>query len=61
MRYAIVLLWSLILGQVVAFLGSTLSHTLYSFEQGLMGSVLLAVVVCLVAVVSKPTTKQATK
>lgn len=61
MRHIIVLLWSLILGQIVAYLGAALSHGAYSFQQGLLGSVVITLVVILVGELSKPAKKATTK
>lgn len=60
MRYLVVLFWSLILGQIVAYLGAALTQGMYNFPQAVAGSVLLTVVVCLVGEVSQPNKKAVT-
>lgn len=57
MRFVVVLLWSLILGQIIAYLGAALSGGAYSFIQGVIGSVVIAIVVVLIGEVSKPAKK----
>lgn len=54
MRYIVVLVWSLILGQIVAYLGAALTQGNYNFPQALLGSIFLAIIVCLVGEVSQP-------
>ena len=59
MRHIIVFLWSLILGQIVAYLGAALNHGTYSFVQGLLGSVVITLVVILIGELSQPAKKEA--
>lgn len=58
MRYVIVLAWSLILGQIVAYLGAALNHGLYNFPQAVMGSIVIALFVIIIGEVSQPSNKQ---
>ena len=58
MRHIIVLVWALIIGQIVAFLGASLNNAVYSFPQAVMGSVLVALVVILIGEVSQPAKKK---
>lgn len=57
MRYIVVLFWSLILGQIVAYLGAALTQGMYNFPQAVLGSIFLAIIVCLVAELSQPKKK----
>ncbi|QIL46564.1 YjzD family protein [Vagococcus coleopterorum] len=61
MRYAVVLFWSLILGQIIAYLGAQLNHGMYNFPQAVIGSIFLAVIVVLVGEISQPKKKKLTK
>lgn len=58
MRYIIVLAWSLILGQIVAYLGAALNHGLYNFPQAVMGSIVIALFVIIIGEVSQPSKEQ---
>lgn len=58
MRYIVVLFWSLILGQIVAYLGAALTQGMYNFPQAVAGSIFLALMVCLVSELSQPKEKK---
>ena len=57
MRHLVTFFWSLILGQIIAYLGAALNHGTYSFIQGLLGSVVITVVVVLIGELSQPAKK----
>ncbi|AYW44595.1 YjzD family protein [Tetragenococcus koreensis] len=58
MRYLITIIWSLILGQVVGFLGSALTSTDYDFTLTLICSLIVAVIVMAVGTIAYPNKKQ---
>lgn len=58
MRYLVTIIWSLILGQVVGFLGSALTSTDYDFTLTLICSLIVAVIVMAVGTIAYPNKKQ---
>lgn len=59
MRYLITIIWSLILGQVVGFLGSALTSTTYDFTLTAVCSLFVGVIVIAIGSIVYPNKKQA--
>ncbi|MGX7059244.1 YjzD family protein [Vagococcus humatus] len=59
MRATIVLIWSLILGQIISYLGAALNHGAYDFKQALMSSIVIAISVLIIGNLSQPSKKPA--
>lgn len=58
MRYLITIIWSLILGQVVGFLGSALTSTNFDFTLTTICSLIVAVIVMAIGSIAYPNNKQ---
>lgn len=58
MRYIVTLFWSLILGQVVGFIGAKLSSTAYAFIPTVLVSVAIALVIITLDYVMSPKAHQ---
>ncbi|GBD66064.1 putative uncharacterized protein [Tetragenococcus halophilus subsp. halophilus] len=58
MRYLITIIWSLILGQVVGFLGSALTSTNYDFTLTAICSVIVGIIVIVIGSIAYPNKKQ---
>jgi len=58
MRYLITIIWSLILGQVVGFLGSALTSTNYDFTLTTICSVIVGIIVIAIGSIAYPNKKQ---
>ncbi|AYW48260.1 DUF2929 domain-containing protein [Tetragenococcus osmophilus] len=58
MRYLITIIWSLILGQVVGFLGSALTSTNFDFTLTTLCSLIVAVIVMAIGYIAYPNNKQ---
>ncbi|GMA47516.1 YjzD family protein [Tetragenococcus muriaticus] len=58
MRYLITIIWSLILGQVVGFIGSALTSTNYDFVLTTICSLIVAVIVMAIGAIVYPNNKQ---
>lgn len=58
MKYLVVLFWSLLMGQMVAYLGAALSHTGYSPLAAFIGSLVLSVVVFILGKIAPPNKKR---
>lgn len=58
MRYLITIIWSLILGQVVGFIGSALTSTNYDFVLTTICSLIVAVIVMAIGAIAYPNNKQ---
>ncbi|MDN6640235.1 MAG: YjzD family protein [Tetragenococcus sp.] len=58
MRYLITIIWSLILGQVVGFLGSALTSTSYDFTLTTICSFIVAIIVIAIGSITYPDKKQ---
>lgn len=54
MRYVVTLFWTLILGQMVGFLGAKLTSSHYSFTGTVIASLVVGVVAILVAAIAIP-------
>ncbi|MDN6292181.1 MAG: YjzD family protein, partial [Tetragenococcus halophilus] len=54
MRYLITIIWSLILGQVVGFLGSALTSTNYDFTLTAICSVIVGIIVIVIGSIAYP-------
>ncbi|GAA3020361.1 YjzD family protein [Tetragenococcus solitarius] len=59
MRYLITIIWSLILGQVVGFLGSSLTSTNYDFILTTICSLVVGFIVIAIGSIVYPSKKQA--
>ena len=59
MRYIVTLFWSLILGQVVGFIGAKLSSTAYSFIPTVLVSIAVGIIIILIDKAMSPSAKQA--
>ncbi len=57
MRYLVTIIWALILGQVVGFLGSALTSSAYNFTLTTIFSLIAGVLVCLLGMVATPSKK----
>lgn len=57
MRHIIVLLWAIIIGQIAGYLGAALNHSVYSFPEALIGSIVIALIVIIIGEVSQPKKK----
>ena len=54
MRYIVTLFWSIILGQIVGFIGSNLTGNTYSFAATSIASILVAFVVIILDQIVEP-------
>lgn len=54
MRYAVVLFWTLILGQMVGFLGAKLTSSHYSFVGTVIASLVVGIVTVLIGTIIEP-------
>lgn len=57
MRYLVTIIWALILGQVVGFLGGALTSTPYDFQLTLIFSFIVALLIILIGQVAMPEEK----
>ncbi|CAM3972320.1 DUF2929 family protein [Catellicoccus marimammalium] len=58
MRYLVILFWSLILGQVVGFIGAKLTMNAYAFIPTVIASIVVALIVMLIDAIAIPTPKK---
>lgn len=61
MRYLVTVIWSLLLGQVVGYLGSALTKTDYDFVLTTICSLIVAVIVIIIGEISAPAPKKINK
>ncbi|EOL41861.1 hypothetical protein RV11_GL001524 [Enterococcus phoeniculicola] len=54
MRYIVTLFWAFILGQVVSYIGSALTHGTYNFVLTTIVSLITGVLIILVGMVAQP-------
>lgn len=57
MRYIVVLFWTLILGQIVGFLGAKLTSSNYSFMGTVFASIIIGIIVVLMSTITEPKKK----
>ncbi|MGM0124627.1 hypothetical protein IGI37_002021 [Enterococcus sp. AZ194] len=61
MRYIVTLFWAFMLGQVVSYIGSALTHGTYNFVLTTIVSLLTGLFVILVGIISQPAKEVAHK
>lgn len=54
MRYIVTLFWTLILGQMVGFLGAKLTSSSYSFGGTVLASLVVGIIAILISVIALP-------
>lgn len=61
MRYLVTFFWCIVLGQVVGYIGSSLSHGTYNFTLTTILSLIVGVCILLISAVAAPPKSQTSK